>query len=45
MHPKMVDVDDKFGESGKSDKLMSKFKLDTKDLIEASIKAIERKRQ
>ncbi len=41
----MVAVDDEFGESGKSDELMSKFKLDTKDIVEASIKAIERKRQ
>jgi len=41
----MVVIDDEFGESGKSDELMSKFKLDTKDIVEASLKAIERKQQ
>lgn len=41
----MVAVDDKFGESGKSDELMSKYKLDTKDIVEAALKAIERKQQ
>ncbi len=39
----MVAVDDKFGESGKPEELLAKYKLDTKDIVEAAIKAIERK--
>ena len=39
----MVAMDDEFGESGKSDELMSKYKLDTKDIVEAALKAIARK--
>ena len=38
-----VAVDDKFGESGKSDELMTKYGLDTKNIVEAAEKAIKRK--
>ena len=39
----MVAVDDKFGESGKPEELLAKFNLDTKDVVEAAIKAVGRK--
>jgi len=38
-----VAVDDKFGESGKSDELMTKYGLDTINIVEAAEKAINRK--
>lgn len=38
-----VAVDDKFGESGKSDELMTKYGLDTQNIIEAVKKVIKRK--
>jgi transketolase len=41
----MVAVDDEFGESGKPDELLSKYHLDTQDIVEAALKAVERKKQ
>ena len=38
-----VAVDDKFGESGKPEELMVKYGLDTSNVVEAAIKAMERK--
>ena len=38
-----VAVDDKFGESGKPDELMTKYGLDTKDIVNAALRAIQRK--
>jgi transketolase len=39
----MVAVDDKFGESGKPQELLSKFGLDTPNIVEAAKKVIARK--
>lgn len=39
----MVAVDDKFGESGKPEELMTKYGLDTPDIIEAAERALARK--
>ena len=39
-----VAVDDKFGESGTSDELMTKYGLDTSDIVIAAEKAISRKK-
>jgi transketolase len=39
----MVGVDDSFGESGTPDQLMEKYGLTTKNIVEAAIKAFERK--
>jgi len=39
----MVAVDDKFGESGPPEELMSKYGLDTVDIVEAALKVIKRK--
>jgi transketolase len=39
----MVAVDDKFGESGTPDELMTKYGLDTIDVVEAAMKAVQRK--
>ncbi|MDA3909970.1 MAG: transketolase family protein [Bacteroidales bacterium] len=39
----MVAVDDSFGESGKPEELMTKYGLDTPDIIEAAERAIARK--
>lgn len=39
----MVAVDDKFGESGPPAQLMEKYGLDTPHIVEAALKAIERK--
>jgi transketolase len=38
-----VAVDDKFGESATPDELMTKYGLDTKDIVAAALKAIQRK--
>jgi transketolase len=38
-----VAVDDKFGESGTPDELMTKYGLDTKDIVAAALRAIQRK--
>jgi len=38
-----VAVDDQFGESATPDELMSKYGLDTKDIVAAALKAIQRK--
>ncbi|MCX6258718.1 MAG: transketolase family protein [Bacteroidia bacterium] len=45
-HPapiEMVAVNDSFGESGKPEELMIKYRLDTPDIVEAAIRAIARK--
>ena len=39
----MVAVDDKFGESGTPDQLMTKYGLDTKDIVAAAERAVARK--
>jgi transketolase len=39
----MVAVDDKFGESGTPDDLMTKYGLDTINVVEAVLKAVQRK--
>lgn len=39
----MVAVDDKFGESGTPEELMTKYGLDTKDIVEAALRAVQRK--
>jgi len=39
----MVAVDDKFGESGTPESLMAKFGLDTIDVVNAAMKALQRK--
>jgi len=39
----MVAVNDKFGESGKPEELLTKYGIDTKDIIEAAEKVIKRK--
>jgi len=39
----MVAVDDKFGESGTPDELMVKYGLDTVDVVNAAMKAVQRK--
>ena len=38
-----VAVDDKFGESATPDELMAKYGLDTKDIVAAALRAIQRK--
>jgi len=38
-----VAVDDKFGESATPDELMTKYGLDTKDIVAAALRAIQRK--
>lgn len=46
-HPapvEMVAVKDVFGESGKPEELLRKFKLDTPDIVDAAMKAISRKK-
>lgn len=40
----MVAVDDEFGESGKPDELLSKYHLDTSDIVDAVLKVIEQKK-
>jgi transketolase len=40
----MVAVNDSFGESGTPDELMKKYGLDTPDIVNAAIKAIQRKK-
>lgn len=42
-HMEMVAVEDKFGESGKPDELLEKFKLDAPSIINACEKVIKRK--
>jgi len=39
----MVAVDDTFGESGKPEELLTKYGLDTADIIEAAERAVARK--
>jgi len=39
----MVAADDCFGESGKPEELLAKYKLDTPDIVEAAMKVIARK--
>ncbi len=39
----MVAVDDKFGESGTPDELMTKYGLDTIDIVNAALKVVKRK--
>jgi len=39
----MVAVDDQFGESGTPDQLMTKYGLDTKDIVAAAERAVARK--
>ena len=39
----MVAVDDKFGESGTPDQLMTKYGLDTIDIVNAALKVLKRK--
>jgi transketolase len=39
----MVAVDDQFGESGKPEELLKKFKLDVPDIVDATLKVISRK--
>lgn len=38
-----VAVDDKFGQSGKPDELLTAYGIDTKNIVDAALKAIERK--
>ena len=38
-----VGVNDTFGESGTPDELMKKYKIDTKDVVEAALKVFKRK--
>lgn len=38
-----VGVNDTFGESGTPDELMTKYKIDTKDVVEAALKVLKRK--
>jgi len=40
----MVAVDDEFGESGPPEDLMTKYGLDTQDIVDAAIRSIERKK-
>ena len=40
----MVAVDDEFGESGIPDDLMTKYGLDTQDIVDAAIRSVERKK-
>jgi transketolase len=40
----MVAVNDKFGESGTPEELMTKYGLEAKNIVEAALKAIERKK-
>ena len=40
----MVGVNDSFGESGTADELMEKYGLSTQDIVNATLKAIERKK-
>ncbi len=40
----MVAVDDRFGESGTPDELMLKYGLDTPDIVNAALKAVNRKK-
>ena len=45
-HPvpmEMVAVNDKFGESGQPEELLQKYGLDTPDIVEAALKAFQRK--
>ena len=44
VHMEMVAIDDRFGESGKPEELMKKFGLDADHIVEAAIKAVQRKR-
>ena len=39
----MVAVNDTFGESGKPEELLAKYKLDTPDIVDAALKVISRK--
>lgn len=39
----MVAVNDKFGESGKPDELMTKYGIDTADVVQAAERAVQRK--
>jgi len=39
----MVAVNDSFGESGKPEELMTKYHIDTPDIVEAALKAMSRK--
>ena len=39
----MVAVDDQFGQSGTPEELMIKYGLDTRDVVAASVKVIQRK--
>jgi transketolase len=40
----MVAVNDSFGESGTPDQLMTKYGLDTHDIVNAALRAIARKK-
>jgi len=40
----MVAVHDTFGESGKPEELLAKYKLDTPDIVEAALKVLSRKK-
>lgn len=42
-HLEMVALDDKFGESGTPDELMTKYGLDTKDIVAAAEKVLKKK--
>jgi transketolase len=42
---KMVAVKDTFGESGKPEELLKKYKLDTPDIVDAALKVVARKSQ
>jgi len=39
----MVAVDDTFGESGKGEELLTKYGINTKDIIAAAERAVQRK--
>lgn len=39
-----VGVDDSFGESGKPEELLTKYNIDTPNIVEAALKAIQRKK-
>jgi len=41
----MVAVDDKFGESGKPEELLTKYHLDVQDIVDAANRVIQRKRK
>ena len=38
-----VGVDDSFGESGTPDELMTKYHIDTQDVVDAALRVIQRK--